>query len=284
MWHDAVMNSPCVERFDRTAEGYLRWWAPVLAPASVRLVDRLGRLDPGLPGGETRDVLDVGCGTGNGLFEAARRWPSARLTGLDASIGMLDVARHEGDRLPESARARIAYVQADATAVPAPYESYDLVMTGFVLQQVPDRPAVLRELRRVLRPGGTLAIYGWIKEKVPFAAEVELENALADAGVVRPPSKEIRAGHYRTVRSAADELRSAGFRRVAPRTDALDHRWMVEDFIAYRTTTRDLDLFEALDEPTRRKAVESLRRRLQTLGPEDMVYRPPVVSIVARRG
>jgi len=283
MWHDLAMSNACAERFNRTAEGYLRWWAPVLAPASVRLVDRVGHLDPGLPGGRPRDVLDIGCGTGTGLFEVARRWPGARLTGLDASVGMLDVARREQGQLPEAARKQISHVQADAAAIPAADASFDLVTTCFVLQQVPDRAQVLREFHRVLRPGGILAIYGWVKEKVPFAPEAELENALAETGVVRTPSKEVRSGYYGSVRGAAAELRSAGFRRVAARAEGLDHLWAIDDFIDYRTSTRDVDLFESLDEPTRRRAVDALRRRLDALTPDQLVYRPPVVSIVARK-
>ena len=277
------MKTQWVDRLDRTAEGYLRWWAPVLAPASVRLVDRLGRLDPGLPGGQPRDVIDVGCGTGTGLFEAARRWPGTRLVGLDASVGMLDVARREQDLLSEPARARITYVEADASAMPVPDSSFDLAMTCFVLQQVPDRPAVLREIHRILRPGGSVAIYGWVRQKVPYAPEFELEQALKEAGVVRPASKEVVAGHYRSIRSAVDELRSAGFRRVAPRADTLVSPWQIDDFIEYRTSTRDLDLFASLDEPARRRVLEALRRRLDALTPDQLVYRPPIVSIVARK-
>lgn len=277
------MKSERVDRYDRTAEGYLRWWAPVLAPASVRLVGRVGRADPGLPAGESRGVLDVGCGTGNCLFEAARHWPGARLTGLDASVGMLDVARGQLNRLPESARARIRLVEGNASAVPSPDASVDVVVTAFMLQQLPDRLPALRELHRVLRPGGILAICGWVMEKTPFAPEVELEEALAETGVVRPPSTEVRSGYFRSVRSAADELRSAGFRSVAAQPDALDHRWSVDDFTEYRTTTRDVDLFESLDEPTRRRALDVLRRRLSDLEPDQFVYRPPTVSIVARK-
>jgi SAM-dependent methyltransferase len=277
------MNRECIDRFDRTAEGYLLWWAPVLEPASVRLVDRVGRADPGLPGGEPHDVIDIGCGTGNCLFEAARHWPGARLTGLDASFGMLDVARREMDKLPESARARISFVSADASAIPAPDASFDIAVTAFMLQQLPDRAPMLRELHRVLRPGGILAICGWVIEKIPFAPEVELEEALADTGIVHPPSKEVRSGHFASTESAADELRSAGFRRVAAQPDALDHPWTVEDFIAYRTTTREVDLFESLDEPTRLRAVDALRLRLSALAPDKLVYRPPTVSILARK-
>jgi hypothetical protein len=44
-----------------------------------------------------------------------------------------------------------------------------------------------------------------------------------------------------------------------------------------------VDLFESLDEPTRRKAIDALRRRLNALTPDQLVYRPPVVSILGRK-
>jgi ubiquinone/menaquinone biosynthesis C-methylase UbiE len=277
------MTSPTIERFDRTAEGYLRWWAPVLAPASVRLVARLSELDPGLPGSEPRDVLDVGCGTGNLLLEAARRWPGARLTGLDGSVGMLAVAAREAEGLPAEARPRVGFLKANATALPFEDASFDLVTCAFVLQQVPHRPVVLREILRVLRPGGIAGIAGWTQELVPFAPEVELEAALAEAGIARPATNEIKSGHYGSANAAAAEMRRAGFRRVAARQDALEHLWTAAAFATYRETTRDRDLFAALDEKTRRRGLEALARRLGALAADEFVYRPPIVSIVARR-
>jgi ubiquinone/menaquinone biosynthesis C-methylase UbiE len=277
------MKTESVERFDRTAEGYLRWWAPVLAPASARLIDRVGRLCPGLPGGEPLDVIDMGCGTGNLLFEAARRWPSARLVGLDASEGMLEVARRQAAGMPDSARARINYVAADAAAAPAPDASFDLVMTGFMIQQVTDRATAMAELFRICRPGGRVAMVGWLKETVPFGPEAALEEALAEVGVVRPAPRDVKSGHFRTVRQAADELRRAGFRRVSAGSGQLEHAWSAEDFITYRTTTRDLDLFEAMTEETRGRTLEALRGRLAALAPDEFVFRPPIVSIVARK-
>jgi ubiquinone/menaquinone biosynthesis C-methylase UbiE len=278
------MTTPVIERFDRTADGYLRWWAPVLAPASKRLVDRLDRLDPKLPGGAPCDVLDLGCGTGNLIFEAAGRWAGARLTGLDGSAGMLDVARREQVSLPPQTQARLAYVHAYADALPFADGSFDVVMTAFVLQQVVDRMLVLREIYRVLRPGGVVAIYGWIEDAPgTFAAEAALEEALAEGGAPRQPEMEKRAGRYRSVRAAADELRAAGFRRVSPRADSLEHQWRADDFVTYRTTTREIALFEAVDDPTRGRVVDSLRRRLETLTADQMVDRPPVVSIVGRK-
>jgi ubiquinone/menaquinone biosynthesis C-methylase UbiE len=256
----------------------------VLAPASARLIASLGRLRAGLPGGEPLDVIDMGCGTGNLLFEAARRWPSARLVGLDASEGMLEVARRQAAGLPDSARTRIKFVAADAAAAPAPDASFDLVMTGFMIQQVTDRATAMAELFRICRPGGRVAIVGWLTEAVPFGPEAALEEALAEVGVVRPAPRDVKSGHFRTVRQAADELRRAGFRQVSARSGQLEHAWSAEDFITYRTTTRDLDLFEAMTEETRGRTLEALRRRLTALAPDDLVFRPPIVSIVARKG
>lgn len=279
------MKTPVIERFDRTAEGYLRWWAPVLAPASKRLVDRLDRLDPGLPAGKPRDILDLGCGTGNLIFEAAGRWPGAKLTGLDGSVGMLAVVQREQANLPGSTRARLSFIHAYADSLPFPDASFDLVMTAFVLQQVPDRMAVLREMGRVLRPGGLVAIYGWLDIGLErFAPDTAFEESLAEAGVTRPPDTDQRAGHYRSVRSSADELRAAGFRHVSGRADALEHAWSIDALITYRTTTRELALFEAMDEATRSRVVDTLKRRVQALTADQMVDRPPVVSILARKG
>jgi SAM-dependent methyltransferase len=274
------MTSPTIDRFDRSAEGYFRWWAPVLAPGSDRLVERLGGVDPGLPGGEPLDVLDLGCGTGNLLFVAAERWPGARIVGLDGSSGMLAVAARRAEALPADVRRRISFVKADALSLPLADASFDLVATAYVLQMVPDRAAALREIYRVLRPGGIAGIVGWTAEKEPFAPEVELEEALAEAGIVRPPCREIRSGHFPSPRVAAEELRRAGFRRVAARADALDHRWSPADFATYRVTTRDMDLFGPLDEETRNRALAALDRRIGALEPEQRVYRPPIVSVV----
>jgi ubiquinone/menaquinone biosynthesis C-methylase UbiE len=255
----------------------------VLAPAAATLVQRIEAGDRGLTAGRPCDVIDMGCGTGNLLFEAARRWPGARLVGLDGSDGMLDVARRRAAALPESLRARVSYVTSDAAAVPFPDASFDLVITGFMLQQVPDRPAAMAELYRITRPGGIIGLAGWLVEKIPFAPEVALEDALAESGVVRPAPRDVKSGHFRTARQATDELRRAGFRRVSARAGQLQHAWSAEGFITYRTTTRDLDLFEAMTAETRARTLAALRRRLGAMAPEDLVFEPPIVSIVAHK-
>jgi SAM-dependent methyltransferase len=99
-------------------------------------------------------VLDVGCGTGVLARAAADRVADeSQVTGLDLNEGMLAVAR----RL----RPQIEWRQGDATKLPFSVESYDVVMSQFSLMYFPDRGVAIREMVRVLRPGGRLAVAVW---------------------------------------------------------------------------------------------------------------------------
>lgn len=99
-------------------------------------------------------VLDVGCGTGVLARTAADRVAAeSQITGLDLNAGMLAVAR----RL----RPQIDWHQGDATSLPFTDASYDVVMSQFSLMYFPDRTAALKEMMRVLRPAGRLAVAVW---------------------------------------------------------------------------------------------------------------------------
>ncbi len=99
-------------------------------------------------------VLDVACGTGATTREAATRvQPGGRVTGLDCNSGMLAVA---------SARAPdIRWVEDRAEELPFPDDSFDAVLCQFALMFFEDRARALSEMRRVLRPGGRLALSVW---------------------------------------------------------------------------------------------------------------------------
>jgi ubiquinone/menaquinone biosynthesis C-methylase UbiE len=275
------MKSPAVLRFDRTADGYLRWWAPVLAPASKVLIDRLTTVEPGLRTDPVR-VADVGCGTGNALFEAAGSWPAARLIGIDASDGMLAVAERQRAALEPEVAARLSFVSSDAADLPLESGSIHVVLTAFALQHVRDRSAVLREFERVLCPGGVVGICGWLDGACVFAPDREFDAALADAGLVRPQLNEVRAGHYESVEQAERELTEAGFAQIASVPARLDHAWTPDGYLTYLMTTRHSEFVEAMEADRRAAFLESFRRRLESLRPEELIYRESVVSITAR--
>jgi demethylmenaquinone methyltransferase/2-methoxy-6-polyprenyl-1,4-benzoquinol methylase len=101
----------------------------------------------------TMSVLDVATGTGD-LAMALRDAGVGNVVGLDFSANMLEAAR----RKDTSSRGRegIAWVQGDAMALPFPDASFDAATVGFGLRNMPSYPGALREMARVLRPGGTL--------------------------------------------------------------------------------------------------------------------------------
>ncbi len=94
-------------------------------------------------------VLDLACGTGD--FAAMARERGARVVGLDFAGAMLASAR---DRCPES----IALVRGDALRLPLASGSVSVAVSGFALRNFVAIPPVLRELARVLRPGGRVGL------------------------------------------------------------------------------------------------------------------------------
>ena len=122
-----------------------------------------------------RSVLDVGVGTGNLALAALDAGRTCRITGIDASREMLGGRRIADGRWrrPAAARDPVAF----AAELPIADGRFDVAMSSFVLQLVPNRAKVLREIRRVLRPGGTLGYVTWLDGPAPFAPDRDLRRA-----------------------------------------------------------------------------------------------------------
>ncbi|HVX13176.1 MAG TPA: methyltransferase domain-containing protein [Pirellulales bacterium] len=100
--------------------------------------------------GET--LLDLGCGAGLDLcLYAERVGPTGKLFGLDLSEAMLDKARNN---LASVGIANVEFLHAAADAIPLPDDSVDLVTSNGIYNLSPDKDAVMREVARVLKPGG----------------------------------------------------------------------------------------------------------------------------------
>ena len=113
--------------------------------------------------------LDVGCGTGSLTAAIAAQCAPAALTGVDPSAGFLDKARA---RMQGLADLRVA----NALDLPIADASADVVVSGLVLNFVPDTGRGLAEMRRVVVPGGTIAAYVW-----DYAGKMELMRHFWDA-------------------------------------------------------------------------------------------------------
>ncbi len=97
-------------------------------------------------------VLDVGCGTGVSAFAFKGAFPDDQVVGLDISRPMVRIARRR------DLQGRCTFVVGDACHLPLADASVDVVAGHSFLYLVPDRAGALREIRRVLRPGGRLVL------------------------------------------------------------------------------------------------------------------------------
>jgi SAM-dependent methyltransferase len=188
-----------------------RQWAPLLA--------KVAHVGPG------KRVLDVACGTGILARElAAKVGPSGSVAGLDLMSGMVEVAKQLAPN--------IEWKQGTAEELPFPDQSLDVVVSQFGLMFFRDRTKSLREMLRVLTPGGHLAVAVWDSlDNIPaIAAEVallervagtaaadalrapfvlgnkaELERLGRDAGISAPTvSTHAGTAHFPSVRSLVE--------------------------------------------------------------------------------
>ena len=180
------------------AENYQRFFVPQIgAPVAADLLEA-ARLQPG------ERVLDVACGTGVVTRLAAERvGASGAVAGLDVNPAMLAVARRESPG--------VRWYEASAESMPLPDASFDVVLCQMGLQFVADKLAALREIRRVLAPGGRALIS--VPGPTPALFDI-MSQALARA--IGPEA----AGFVGVVFSLHDAgeleglFRAAGFARI----------------------------------------------------------------------
>jgi demethylmenaquinone methyltransferase/2-methoxy-6-polyprenyl-1,4-benzoquinol methylase len=106
--------------------------------------------------GERPRVLDLATGTGDLAIDIARMHPGAEVIGLDPSLQMLAIARAKLVR--RGLAGRVSLVRGDAQHLPYASCEMDAATIAFGIRNVPDRPAALREMARVVRPGGRIAV------------------------------------------------------------------------------------------------------------------------------
>ncbi|HYM28043.1 MAG TPA: class I SAM-dependent methyltransferase, partial [Steroidobacteraceae bacterium] len=141
-----------VQRYgwDLAAADYEALWQRQLAPAQAALLDALA-----LRAGEA--VLDVACGTGLASFPAADSVGAhGRVLGVDISGHMVEAAARGS-----GGRRQVQFARMDAEALALPAASFDVALCALGLMYLPDPLRAVREMVRVLRPGGRLGLAVW---------------------------------------------------------------------------------------------------------------------------
>lgn len=270
------------ERYDRIADGYATWWAPVLAPAALALLDLVADDAAG-----ARRAMDVGAGTGTLALAAAERWPDLAIVAVDASDEMLAVARRAAAArgIPEGAPG-VTFTRAYADRLPAGDGSVDLVLSSFVYQLVPSRGRALGEAVRVLAPGGRLGYVTWLEGTVTFPPDAVFDEVLDAIGLdpaAGDGDDDGRAGDVPSVGAAAAQARRAGLRDVRAHAGAARHDFTPESYLGFLADFDEADLFGSLDPDLRARLEGELLARLRGLPPADLRLELPVVYVTGRR-
>jgi len=128
--------------------------------ATLSFWDRFGTATVSrLPLAAGDSVLDLCCGAGASAIPAARAvGPAGRVLGIDVAVPLLDLARA---RAGHEDLANIEFRQRDAMATGLPDGGFGAVVCVFGVFFVPDRPAFVAEMWRLVRPGGVLAVTNW---------------------------------------------------------------------------------------------------------------------------
>ncbi|PVE25892.1 SAM-dependent methyltransferase [Microvirga sp. KLBC 81] len=160
-WASADLYEPYVGRWSRlVAREFLAW---LNAPSGL-------------------DWLDVGCGTGALTEAIAEQCAPSRLAGIDPSEGFLNFAR---ERLRDTA---VELRQADAQDLPFTASEFDRIVSGLMLNFVPEKERAAAEMQRVARSGGEVALYVW-----DYTGGMEMMRRFWDAAAdLNPDARELQ--------------------------------------------------------------------------------------------
>lgn len=156
-------------------QAYMGRWSQRIARAFVRWL--------GVPA--QRRWLDVGCGPGALMATILAEADPAEVVGVDPSEGFLTTARVRLDD------ARATFRTGDAQSLPVPDGHFDAVVSGLVLNFVPDPGRAAAEFVRVARPGGVVAAYVW-----DYAEGMEMLRRFWDAATALDPAAADEGGRF----------------------------------------------------------------------------------------
>ncbi len=258
-----------------SAEAYERYLVPALMAAGAQRLVEVGAPRDG------ERVLDVGCGTGIVARRAALAvGKRGAVAAIDLNEGMLRVAR--GIEVPTA--ASIEWRQGSATALPFPDGAFDVVLSQQMLQFVPEPPIAVREMRRVLTPGGRLAFgvcrpIEFAPGYVPLAEALKRHAGDSAEAMMRSPFPAWSVDGLREI------VRAGGFGDVVVRIDVTSVRYpSAAEFVRREAACSPLaGPLGSMAAESRTALVQDLERALRSRTDDDGVVLPLEVYVVLAR-
>jgi SAM-dependent methyltransferase len=194
----------------------------------------------------TREALELGSGTGNATFAFQQAYP-CRLFGAELSRGMLEKAWAK-------AIPGVAWLRANAMAIPLADRSVDFVFACYMLHYVPDLARAFAECRRVLRPGGAVAFVTTPHDYIRRHPMAHYFPSFAPIDLARFPSEE----------TLLATLRQVGFERV--QSETVSEPRVVDRAYAERVADRHLSTFDLIPEAEFQEGLKRLYADLEANG------------------
>ena len=244
-------DNPTLWSSTDTYERYMGRWSRKVAPLFLSWLNA--------PGGKS--WIDIGCGTGELTYQIAATCSPAKILGIDSSEGFITSVR---ERVPSA-----DFSVGNAVGLDLPDRSMDLAVCGLVLNFIPDKQKAVSEMARIVRPGGTVALYVW-----DYAGHMQIMRYFFDTALeFDPGSSEYDDGVNAPIcrpQPLIDTFESAGL--VDVETTAIDIPTPFVDFDDYWTpflggTGSAPKYCMSLDEDLRNRIRDSVRAKLPT-GPD----------------
>jgi ubiquinone/menaquinone biosynthesis C-methylase UbiE len=203
-------------------------------------------------------ILDIGCGIGGPAFVLAQTY-GAYVVGIDIEPELITRAQRRAQELGIDSRCEFLLV--DPGPMPFPDESFDAVLSSGVIMQIPDKQQVFEETLRVLKPGGVLSSYDWMKPEGEFSDDMrywfkmerltydmktfdEYDALLRDAGFTDIQLSDRSAWYRRKVRAEYEQIRTDLYPRMLESLGKAEADHFVENWRAMTVVCEKGDIFQ----------------------------------------
>lgn len=257
-------------RYGGVARQYKRYWAPPLLAFSKPLLNAL----PFEPGAR---VLDLGAGTGVIAAAVSRTTGRGSVVALDLTAAMLRQAR-VGAPLP---------VVADLRHLPLGDSIADIAVTTFVLQHLASPGVVMKEARRVLKPGGVFGTVTWGPDAAESAGAYDVIERIFERRKV--PADELivlKTFHHKvdSVAKLKRSARAAGLTVQRAWISRVVYEWSPAAMLGWVSSMGPYGRrLAALDPERRQRVVHEIEHRFAKLPPDAFIWAPEVVFMLAAK-